>query len=138
MTDVATQMTMILGSMLASIAGLVVLQKPTKYGGTYLPIEPSKRAYEIYVMVYTPFWILAMGCIVAFGWYETFDKWSYIKVCGGLALPFVLQPILLPSAGSNSPDASRPLMERYSFKANVWLAMYSFIGNYWYTHCKIR
>jgi cycloeucalenol cycloisomerase len=25
-------------------------------------------------------------------------------------------------------------MERYATKANVWLAVYSFIGNYWYTH----
>jgi hypothetical protein len=23
---------------------------------------------------------------------------------------------------------------RYSFKANLWIAIFSFIGNYWYTH----
>jgi cycloeucalenol cycloisomerase len=50
----------------------------------------------------------------------------------------VLQPILFPSLGSsgflNSPDGRRPLLERYAFKANVWIAIYSFIGNYWYTH----
>lgn len=136
MTDVSVQMTMILGSMLAGIAGLVLLQSPTKHGGTFLPLEPSKRAYEVYVLVYTPIWILAMACIVAFGWYTHFDEWDYLFVCGGLSLPFLLQPIVFPSAGSDSPDAKRPLLERYSFKANVWLAMYSFIGNYWYTHCK--
>ena len=140
MPDVAIQMIMILGSMLAGIGGLVMLQqrKPNQQG-TFLPSleeEPSKRAYELYVMAYTPLWILAFGCIVAFGWYETFDKWSYMKVCVGLALPVLLQPILWPSAGFGSPDANRPLWKRYSFKANVWLAMYSFIGNYWYTHCK--
>jgi cycloeucalenol cycloisomerase len=70
-----------------------------------------------------------------FGLYEDFDKWSYMKVCVGLALPFLLQPLVFPSAGTTgNPDTSRPLMERYSFKANLWLAIYSFIGNYWYTH----
>lgn len=134
--DVAIQMVMILGTMVAGIVGLVFLQTPSKKGGHFLPVEPSKRAYEMFVMAYTPVWILAFACIVAFGWYETFDKWSYIQVCLGLALPFLLQPIVLPSAGFGSPDANRPLLKRYSFKANVWLAMYSFIGNYWYTHCK--
>ena len=58
-----------------------------------------------------------------------------MKVCGGLSLPFLLQPVLLPSAGSaGSPDEKRPLLERYCFKANLWVAIYSFIGNYWYTH----
>ncbi|KAL3918635.1 MAG: hypothetical protein SGILL_004143 [Bacillariaceae sp.] len=97
--------------------------------------EPSKRAYEIYALCYTPIWILAFACIVAFGLYEDFDKWSYMQVCVGLALPFLLQPILFPSAGTTgSPDTTRPMFQRYSFKANLWLAIYSFIGNYWYTH----
>lgn len=136
MVDVAVQMVAILGSALAGIACLVFLQTPSKTGGTFLPQEPSKRAYEQFVMMYTPIWIFAFGCIVAFQLYETFDAWSYIYVCVGLALPFLLQPILLPSAGFESPDSSRPLTQRYAFKANVWLAVYSFIGNYWYTHCK--
>ena len=98
--------------------------------------QPSKYAYEKFVMIYTPIWISMFGAIVVFQWYEDFDEWSYIKVCGGIASPFILQPILFPSAGSNSPDQYRPLIERYSFKANLWIAIYSFIGNYWYTHCK--
>jgi hypothetical protein len=137
--DVALKMTAILGTMLAGIAGLVIMQTPQKIPGMFLPCEstqPSKRAYELFVLSYTPFWILAFMCIVGFGLYETFDEWSYMKVCVGLALPFLLQPILLPSAGFGSPDSNRPLFERYAFKANLWIAVYSFIGNYWYTHCK--
>ena len=136
MTDVAVQMTMILGSMLAGIAALVALQTPSKTGGTYLSMEPSKRAYESFALVYTGIWISLFGCIVVLQLYESFDAWSYIYVCLGLALPFLLQPILLPSAGFGSPDESRHLLQRYSFKANLWIAMYAFIGNYWYTHCK--
>ena len=89
------------------------------------------------MITYTPIWILCFAIIVAFGLYEEFDEWSYMKVCVGLALPFLLQPLVLPSTGLyDSPDQSRPLFERYSFKANLWIAVYSFIGNYWYTHCK--
>lgn len=117
-----------------------MLQTPQKGGSSsFLPTSqthPSKRAYELFVLTYTPIWIFAFGCIVAFGLYQDFDEWSYMKVCVGLALPFILQPFVFPSAGYGSPDAMRPLIERYSFKANVWIAVYSFIGNYWYTHCK--
>jgi cycloeucalenol cycloisomerase len=138
--DVAVKMVGIFGSMLAAVAALITLQTHQKASASFshfLPdpaTESSKRAYEIYALLYTPVWIFAFGCIVAFGLYEDFDKWSYMKVCVGLSLPFLLQPVVFPSAGSNSPDAQRPLLERYSFKANLWLAIYSFIGNYWYTH----
>ncbi|KAL3942905.1 MAG: hypothetical protein SGBAC_002977 [Bacillariaceae sp.] len=135
--DVPIKMVAILGTMLAIIGGLIAIQTPEKDGGTYLPapsIQPSKRAYEQFVLAYTPMWMFSFVCIVAFGWYETFDEWSYLRVCGGLALPFLLQPILLPSAGYDSPDAKRPLFQRYAFKANLWILVYSFIGNYWYTH----
>ena len=146
--DIALSMATILGTMVALLAGLVVMQTPkqqqsstsTSTGGNegtflpYLTTQPSKRAYELYVAAYTPVWIFIFGLVVVFQWYESFDAWSYLQLCGGLTLPLFLQPILFPSAGTSSPDAGRPLWERYSFKANVWIAVYSFIGNYWYTH----
>ena len=99
--------------------------------------QPSKRAYELFVAYYTPIWILAFAIVICFQLYEEFDAWGYLQFCGGLSLPLLLQPIVFPSAGQSlllSPDCQRPLWERYSFKANVWIAIYSFIGNYWYTH----
>jgi cycloeucalenol cycloisomerase len=160
-TDIAVTMTAIFGSMLAVIASLLTIQTKQQPsldvsvsttatttnnntipvgGGRWLPdakTEPSKRVYEIFALMYTPVWILAFTYIVAFGLYEDFDEWSYMKVCVGLSLPFLLQPVLMPWTGGmfgSSPDIKRPLTERYCFKANLWLAIYSFIGNYWYTH----
>jgi len=128
----------ILTTMLAILVGLVLVQTPsTTSESSFLAdprTQPSKRAYEMFVATYTPVWIAAFGCIVVFQLYEQFTAWTYLWVCGGLALPFLLQPILLPSALYDSPDAARPLSERYAFKANLWLAIFSFIGNYWYTH----
>ena len=136
--DIALKMAVILGTMLLVLLGLVFIQSPAPSGGALVLAsqqhEPSKRAYESWVALYTPIWILAFGVIVAFRMYETFSAASYMVVCVGLALPFLLQPALYPSAGFDSPDQHRPLLRRYSFKANLWLAVYSFIGNYYYTH----
>ncbi len=74
------------------------------------------------------------GMIVVFQLYETWTATEYNLYLLLLALPCVLQPVFVPSAFFQSPDASRSLTERYATKANVWLAVYTFIGNYWYTH----
>ena len=139
--DIAATMSAILGTMLAVLVGLVELQTTQKSSSqktsSFFPsaqAEPSKRAYEVFVALYTPIWIGIFAIVVAFQLYDKFTAWSYFQLCGGLTLPLLLQPILLPGGGSSSPDAQRPILERYSFKANVWLAVYSFIGNYWYTH----
>ena len=96
--DVAVTMVAILGTMLAVIGGLVTIQTRIPGGDSRLlpcpTTEPSKRAYEKYALAYTPVWIVGFAIIVAFKLYEDFDKWSYMKVCVGLSLPFLLQPIL--------------------------------------------
>lgn len=63
--------------------------------------------------------------IVGFGLYEWMDKWAYLIVCGGLAMPLLLQPLVLPSL---TKEASVPLMQRFCTKANVWIAIFSFLG----------
>jgi len=35
---------------------------------------------------------------------------------------------LLPSL---TRDEHKPLLQRYSFKANLWMLVFGFIGNYW-------
>jgi cycloeucalenol cycloisomerase len=157
--DIVVQMIMILGTSVAGIIVLIALQEPktapaptseTTSTSRFLPnpmIEPSKYAYEVFVAMYTPIWIFLFGCIVVTQYYEQLTPMGYIIVCTIFALPFILQPIILPGGAmmyynSNdtnnkyriSPDQYRPLLERYAFKANVWIATYSFIGNYWYTH----
>ena len=137
-TDVALKMAAILTTMLAMLAGLVSFQTRSPDSvSSFLPCPKSQRskyAYEMFCACYTPIWIFAFGIIVVFQLYEQFTATTYNTVCLGLALPFLLQPILLPSAGFHSPDELRPLEKRYATKANIWLAIYSFIGNYWYTH----
>lgn len=130
--DVAVQLTMILGTMMAIVLGILCLQTRSSSPGTFLPnptIEPSKYAYEYFVMWYSPVWMAAMALIIIFQLYEHFDATCYNGFLGGLALPLVLQPLIWPLG----PDAKKFWWERYSTKANLWIAVYSFIGNYWYT-----
>ena len=93
--------------------------------------NPQQRACEVWFLRYGIFWICCFAIIVGFRLYVRFDRWHYILVCGGLASPLLLQPIVAPHI---TKESDRPLTERYAFKANLWIAIYSFIGNYWYTH----
>jgi cycloeucalenol cycloisomerase len=136
-------MTAILVSMAALVAALISIQKPigapigSANTARFLPCpqtQPSKYAYEMFCLYYSPLWMTAFAVVVVFQLYESFTAQTYNLFCGFLALPLLLQPILFPSGGFHSPDSSRPWYQRYSFKANIWLAIYSFIGNYWYTH----
>ncbi|KAL3811449.1 hypothetical protein ACHAXA_007604 [Cyclostephanos tholiformis] len=104
--------------------------------------EPSKYCHESFAWHYTCVWMTLFGYVVISGCYEDFTAWGYLGVCGGLALPLLLQPMLYPQAVSTyvngihivNPDIRRPYHRRYSTRANLYLLTYSFIGNYWYTH----
>lgn len=90
----------------------------------------NKREHEIYSLSYTVIWIAVFMVVIVTQMYEQFDAYTYLYLCVPLALPFLLQPILYPLPS----ERCLPLYLRYSFKANVWIAIFSFIGNYWYTH----
>ena len=128
---------------------LPIASKATSTSMSYVPVqlpdprsEPTKYSYELFCWYYTVVWIAIFGAIVVSQCYEYFSAWSYIFVCGGLALPLILQPMIYPQAWPakldntlvRNPDVQRPLFQRYSTKATLYLLTYSFIGNYWYTH----
>jgi cycloeucalenol cycloisomerase len=58
------------------------------------------------------------------------DEWGYMAVGLCAALPCVLLPPLL----EGKVERSKPLAQRYWVKANAWIAVYSYIGNYFWTH----
>ena len=150
-------MTIVLSTMFAILIGMHSIQSPSNATSSRydsrslarsLPIqlpdprtEPTKYCYESFCWKYTVVWIGIFGFIVVSQSYEYFTAWSYIFVCGGLAMPLVMQPVIYPRACTikvkgkliSNPDAKRPFSERYSTKATLYLLTYSFIGNYWYT-----
>jgi cycloeucalenol cycloisomerase len=137
-SDIVVTMTAVLSTMIALLGGLIYVQTPAKSGtSSFYPnpkTEPSKYAYEMYHTIYSPIWISIFGIIVVFQLYESWSAREYNLYLLLLSLPCILQPIIFPSAFFSSPDAQRPLSQRYATKANIWFAIYAFIGNYWYTH----
>lgn len=101
--------------------------------GTWFPppSNPAKAATERWFLAYGAVWISVFAVVIGLQLYTLFDRPHYLALCGGLALPLLLQPVLAPSL---TGDSGKPLIERYSFKANLWIAIFGFIGNYWYTH----
>jgi len=55
---------------------------------------------------------------------------GYLLVGLAAALPCVLLPLWLQPA----LEAKKPLLHRHWVKANIWIAVFSFIGNYFWTH----
>ena len=130
--DGVTYMSGILGSLLVLIVVLSYAQKVKKSGVLQVPHSDNaaKKDYESYALVYTCIWIGVFAVVIVTKVYEQFDANAYMALCGSLSLPFLLQPILYPL----ETEKNLPLYLRYSFKANLWIAIFSFIGNYWYTH----
>jgi len=83
----------------------------------------------VWVLKYSVVWMGSFAVIIAAQLYESFTALTYFVVCGGLALPLVLQPLFLPSGA------------KHALRAQLWIAIFGFIGNYWYTHyfyCVLR
>ena len=93
----------------------------------WLAERSSKRLGEKAVLAYTPVWILCMIAIVWTRWYETFGPHEYIGVGVAMVIPILLLPLLFK-------EESVPFCSRYIVKANVYIAILSYIGNHFYTH----
>ncbi len=61
---------------------------------------------------------------------QKLDEAGYIAVGLAAALPCVALPALL----HGSHEKGKPWHQQYWVKANVWIAIFSFIGNYFWTH----
>lgn len=122
----------IFACLIALVFVLVQVQQPAAKKGAWLPSvdNAAKREYEVWALRYSVVWMGIFGVVVVTKAYKSFDADGYMYLCCGLALPLLLQPLFFPLPA----EKNLPLFLRYSFKANVWIAGFSFIGNYWYTH----
>jgi cycloeucalenol cycloisomerase len=125
-------LTIAVGSVTAPVVALLMLQHPhrSKASSCWLAdkqSKPSERAYEIFSLCYAPAWITAAAIVIATRAYDHWSKWSYLTFCSSCALPQIVLSSLLV-------DTHRPLHARFAPKAHTWLAVFSFVGNYWYTH----
>jgi cycloeucalenol cycloisomerase len=86
----------------------------------------SNKAWaERCFLLYTPVWMLVMGLVMVFGIDRRLGDPGFILLGILIALPYALIPAFL------SPEkASAPWHRAYWFKANLYMLVFGFFGNY--------
>ncbi|KAL9247516.1 hypothetical protein vseg_020942 [Gypsophila vaccaria] len=93
--------------------------------------NPSKRWAEMFFLLYTPFWLtLCLGIVVPFKLYENFRELEYLLLAMISAIPSFAIPMLFVGKA----DKGVPLKDRYWVKASLWIILFSYVGNYFWTH----
>ncbi|KZV37785.1 cyclopropyl isomerase [Dorcoceras hygrometricum] len=97
----------------------------------WLAQDPSKRWGEVFFLLYTPFWLtLCLGIVVPYKLYENFTEWEYLF----LGLVSALPAFIIPMIFVGKADSSLCWKDRYWVKANLWVILFSYVGNYFWTH----
>ncbi|KAJ3173736.1 Bifunctional protein GlmU [Geranomyces variabilis] len=105
--------------------------RPHRHPAPLLASSLSKRRGERFFLAYSLAWVLLFAVIIQLQLYLTFDANDYLLLGLVIFLPAPLIPILFPAL---CDDPSMPFARRYTTKANIWIAIYSFIANYVFTH----
>ncbi|XP_042492334.1 cycloeucalenol cycloisomerase isoform X1 [Macadamia integrifolia] len=93
--------------------------------------NPSKRWGEMFFLLYTPFWLtLCLGIVVPYKLYENFSELEYLLLGLTSAVPSFLIPILVVGKA----DRSLCWKDCYWVKATIWIIIFSYVGNYFWTH----
>ncbi|MCD9640617.1 Bifunctional protein GlmU [Datura stramonium] len=97
----------------------------------WLAQNPSKRWGEVFFLLYTPFWLtLCLGVVVPYKLYEDFTEWEYLLVGLVSAVPALIVPMIFVGKA----DRNIAWKDRYWVKANLWIAIFTYVGNYFWTH----
>ncbi len=100
------------------------------YSSIFSP-NPEKARAEQFFLLWAIFWISILFYIVYSQWFETFTPYHYLTLGLVLFLFPTVFPVLLPSLFLS---AHLPISRRYTTKANLYIAILSWIANYFWTH----
>lgn len=118
-------------SVLAVTSLLLTKRKTTKRTeAAGFAANGSKREGEAISLKLAVLWIGAVVVVILTQAYEHWGSASYMAFCAPCAALYVTVPYAFPGP----EDKKVSWKERYITKANVWIGIFSFIGNYWYTH----
>lgn len=87
--------------------------------------NPEKAWVEKAFLIYSPVWMVLMGVMMITGWDKTFSDGALLIHGFVVALPVFLFPMLL-----HHKNSTLPWHQSYWFKANLYLFLFGFFGNY--------
>lgn len=87
--------------------------------------NPDKSWVEKFFLAYSPVWMLIMLVAMVMDWDQSFSDAGLLVLSLVVALPIFIVPMLMAGKFSH-----KPWHQSYWFKANVYLASFSFFGNY--------
>lgn len=93
--------------------------------------DESKAWFERFSLLWAPLSVaLLLGGVLASGAWRRCGRDEYLAISVAGCAPGLAWPLLFPGAA----DARRPYARRFWVKAAVWVAVFSFYGNYFWTH----
>lgn len=87
--------------------------------------NPDKAWAEKFFLLYTPVWMASMAIMMVTGWSKTSSNTMLLVHGFATALPLVVIPALVARRFTN-----KRWYESYWFKANLYIFVFSFFGNY--------
>jgi cycloeucalenol cycloisomerase len=87
--------------------------------------NPDKAWVEKFFLAYSPIWMASMAFMMLTGYGESWSDIPLLLHAAATALPVLLIPMLLASRFT-----SKPWHDSYWFKANLYLLVFGFFGNY--------
>jgi cycloeucalenol cycloisomerase len=96
----------------------------------FFSLNESKAWGDKFFLLYSPFWILYFAFLISTNYYENASRLEWTMYGVIMVVPLFAYPLLFPGKA----DIGIPITERYWFKANLWIAIFNFVGNYFWTH----
>jgi len=88
--------------------------------------NPSKAWTEKFFLIYSPIWMLQMGVVMVTGLSHRIGDVGFLLIGTSVAAPLIVIPALF----SSDARAGVPWTGAYWFKANLYIGIFNFVGNY--------
>ncbi|MGH7821457.1 MAG: hypothetical protein ACREQ9_16965 [Candidatus Binatia bacterium] len=97
--------------------------------GRWFSANPDKAFAEKFFVAYTPIWMAAFGVYQRSRIGDGLGDGANLLVALAIFVPVWLVPLLLRGRG----EPALPWWETYSFKFNLWIFIFAWIGSYFFT-----
>ena len=87
--------------------------------------NPDKAWVEKFFLIYSPVWMASMAMMMFSGWGEQWGDTAMLVHGFATALPVLIIPLLIAQRYTD-----KPWHQSYWFKANLYLFIFGFFGNY--------